>query len=714
MLIPLKHLSYSATIAGMFAQVTCEQEYKNEGRKPIEAVYVFPIPENASVIGCTVMIGQRRIDAELKEKVEAKAEYDAAIKEGHHASLLEQKRDNIFKMSVSGIEPGEDIRVIIEYNQRVHWQDSGGRFSIPLVVAPRFIPGEPIGRTGEGWSADTTDVPDASEITPTVLSSVSYKADIKVSLDPGFEASVSSPSHGKAIGISAYRDEAIDIIMQGLYPDRDFILCYRTVSNQVGTSLHHCSFNEDEFLFINAIPPYLASTASKDVIFCLDISGSMKGDKLDGLKIVTKKVIKLLEGDKDNRIGVVAFNHEVHPLLPLSRIDEKTTDAIDSLVIIGGTMAGQALDYCFKLLDMDTDRDRYILLVSDGESEDRWSNVVDGVKVVALGIDTAVNMAYLSDIADETEGITHSVYPGEDYDEVAAMLTGFLSGPVMSKLEVLSDGVPLDNVLGVKSVHTGMPASLSIRSQSFSNDLVLKGIDSDGNEQHIPLVMGDAIECSFIHQVWAREMLKSPNLSDATIIELGLRYHILSRLTSFIAVSEKAKPGEQPVKVEVSVSLPHGWDYGSIFGQPDILSTIKAFTSSSSTTTSFSTSSMHSLGMSQSQSSASSNSRIVRINDLVEILIVEHRAGILTEAAMDIQWTAIATLLTDKNLDLESDRGRAQLLYGLLKLQALGFKVSDRLIDRLMVAPTNDDTEAWAWWEKVQKHIDIIANMVQR
>ena len=79
MLIPLKHLSYSAVVSGMFAQVTCEQEYKNEGSKPIEAVYVFPMPDNASIIGCNIMIGKRQVEAKLKKQEEAKAEYDEAV-----------------------------------------------------------------------------------------------------------------------------------------------------------------------------------------------------------------------------------------------------------------------------------------------------------------------------------------------------------------------------------------------------------------------------------------------------------------------------------------------------------------------------------------------------------------------------------------------------------------------------------------------------------
>jgi Ca-activated chloride channel homolog len=199
--IPLRKISFSAKISGMFAQVICQQEFENQNNIPIAAVYVFPLPEEAAIVGCDMSIGDRNISAELKEREQARQEYEKAISAGHHASLLEQKRENIFRINVGGIEPGEHIKINTTYNQRVPWQNNGGRLNIPLVVAPRFIPGTPSGtKIGDGWSDDTDVVPDASEITPVVAKDgVPYTADIKVHISPGFASHIRGSGREAAI-----------------------------------------------------------------------------------------------------------------------------------------------------------------------------------------------------------------------------------------------------------------------------------------------------------------------------------------------------------------------------------------------------------------------------------------------------------------------------------------------------------------------------------
>ena len=101
--IPLQKISFSADVSGMFAQVTCQQDYENRNKVPVEAVYVFPLPVEASVVGCEMTIGGKKVAAELKGREQARQEYEDAVNAGHHASLLEQKRENIFRINVGGI-----------------------------------------------------------------------------------------------------------------------------------------------------------------------------------------------------------------------------------------------------------------------------------------------------------------------------------------------------------------------------------------------------------------------------------------------------------------------------------------------------------------------------------------------------------------------------------------------------------------------------------
>jgi len=280
--IPLEHISFRAALNSAFARVRCIQKFKNDSENPVEAVYVFPLPDDASVTGCVMVIGRRKVEAELKKRDEARKEYDNAVAAGHHASLLEQQRPNIFTMNVGGIEPGESISVEITYVQRVPWQAGGGRFSIPLVVAPRFISGVPTGKQGGGWAEDTDEVPDASFITPPVAKEgVTYNADISVMFSPGFRCRLSCPSHSGIVEERVIaKAEEFELKTGDILTDRDFVLVYRSTSKAAEVAVHAGELNGESFLLANIIPPGESTPVGSDIVFVLDCSGSMNGPKI--------------------------------------------------------------------------------------------------------------------------------------------------------------------------------------------------------------------------------------------------------------------------------------------------------------------------------------------------------------------------------------------------------------------------------------------------
>lgn len=686
--ISLGRVSFLADIFGMFAKVTCQQEFENHNMVSVEAVYVFPLPEDASVVGCEMAIGDKKITAELKEKEQSKKEYEEAVEAGHHASLLEQKRDNIFRINVGGIEPGEKIKIITTYSQRVHWQDNGGRFNIPLVVAPRFIPGNPTGeKTGGSWAENTDEVPDASEITPVVIKEgVPHTADIKVILSPGFSCSINSPSHDLIVGEHSFTDSPVEIGLKDLTPDRDFILCYQSESSKVDAAIHKVAFEGKNYVTIDVIPSGVTVTMPKDVIFCLDVSLSMSGAKIEGLKLVAENVARRLSRqDVRNRVAVVAFESCVHPLHPLSKITDTTFAAINRLSSRGNTYAGKALDYCFHEFSEDAGSEKYILLVSDGQTEDRWSKIVPDIRVVAVGLDTAVNMSYLKDIARETGGVSISVYPGEDYDSVASNLSGLLSGPVLRDIEVLSGDKKLSDVFGGNDVYASMPASLSLKLDSLPDEVQIQGFDNEDKQEAIALSLADAAECAFAHQIWAREKLRDSNLSDAGLIDISLKYGVICSKTAFVAVHLKEVPGQKPEKVEIPVNLPHTWDYDMIFG-----GLLRNMVSSSS------------------QSSSSMN--VIHLSTELAIFTNSFERGGITKLEAETRWKSLISEISVSQIAGWTIRQQAKAYYYLLKLKTFGFEVDEVVLKLLSVEPDQIDTEAYSWWIKAQQILGIKNN----
>src|SRR6202167_2486924 len=165
---PLKHTEVRGAISGFVARVEVTQTFENSLAEKIEAVYAFPLPENAAVDDMTIQVGNRTVRGVVKRRNEARAIYENARQTGHVTALLDQERPNIFTQAVANIMPGEQVIVTIGYLQTLRYEEGSYEFVFPTVVGPRYIPGQPTGKQAGGWAPDTDNVPDTSQITPPV------------------------------------------------------------------------------------------------------------------------------------------------------------------------------------------------------------------------------------------------------------------------------------------------------------------------------------------------------------------------------------------------------------------------------------------------------------------------------------------------------------------------------------------------------------------
>src|SRR4029077_5465131 len=142
---PLKHTDVKAQITGVLPRVTVTQEFENPFKEKIEAVYTFPLPQNAAVDDMTMVVGDRPVRGKILRREEAQAVYEAAKTRGQTASLLNQERPNIFTQSVANILPGEQIKITISYVETLKYENGAYEFVFPMVVGPRYIPGAATG-----------------------------------------------------------------------------------------------------------------------------------------------------------------------------------------------------------------------------------------------------------------------------------------------------------------------------------------------------------------------------------------------------------------------------------------------------------------------------------------------------------------------------------------------------------------------------------------
>ncbi|RYF76699.1 MAG: VWA domain-containing protein, partial [Comamonadaceae bacterium] len=292
--LPLKSTQVDVRIAGVIADVTVTQSYRNEGTRPIEAKYVFPGSTKAAVGGLNVRLGDRLITAQIREKQQARIEYETAKSEGKTAALLEQHLPNVFQMNVAHILPGDDVKVELRYTELLVPQGGNYQFVFPTVVGPRY--NSPQSENVQAkWVAQPTlreGVAPATQFT--------FKASIDTPM--GLQE-VRSRTHAIDVKKSEGNQHAEIALKNDGRPldNRDVVLDYRLAGEQIqsglllhkGTGPDGTGSAENFFLAMIEPPKAVAAAAinPRDYIFVVDISGSMHGFPLDTAKGVLERLI---------------------------------------------------------------------------------------------------------------------------------------------------------------------------------------------------------------------------------------------------------------------------------------------------------------------------------------------------------------------------------------------------------------------------------------
>lgn len=591
--LPLKALDVEARVIGTFAHTTVRQVFVNTLGVPMEATYVFPLPDRAAVSRFTLEVAGRKIEGILEERGQARRNYDAAIAAGKRASIAEEERPGVFTIRAGNLMPGEAAAITLELSGALPIADGEVTYRFPLVVAPRYMPGQLLGGedVGDGTARDTDAVPDASRISPPVLLpgfSSMVRLGIAVELDgAGLPLSeVRSSLH------AAYADEKNGRLAvrigQGERLDRDFILRFRLGDGAVRTSARVVRDGNESVFAVTLMPPVMNIEARpKEVVFVLDRSGSMEGWKMVAARRATARMIDSLRAA--DRFQVLAFDTDVE-CLPLSdglveASDRNRFRAAEWLAKVdarGGTEMAEPLERAAKLLAGGyLERDRVLVFVTDGQvgNEAQLLNVLGqrlkGTRVFALGIDQAVNGAFLNRLAGLGRSGEAELIESEDrLDEVLQRLHRRVGAPVIAELSVDVDGGQIvSGTLApqqLPDVFPGVPAVFCGRVSGSARSFRVRGRLADGArfEQVVPAV---EVSNPVVRAAWARLHLRDlEDRMDAgqgdradlarRIVDVSLKNTVLCRFTAFVAVdAEVVNRGGRQQKLVQAVEQPAGW-----------------------------------------------------------------------------------------------------------------------------------------------------------
>ncbi|MCH7688039.1 MAG: VWA domain-containing protein [Planctomycetes bacterium] len=591
----LKETRVDVEISGVLARVRVAQVFQNPYAERLEALYVFPLPENAAVDGYSFQIGERVIRGVVKTREEARKAYEQARDEGRKAALLEQERPNIFSQSVANIPPNAEITVHIEYVHPVDIDGDHYIFRFPMVVAPRYIPGSPLSRpnVGRGWARDTTQVPDASRITPQHMAPGMRNGNdvfITVRLDAGMPIQeILAVTHELNLSKTSETQAQISLKNQSTIADKDFVLEYRLAgSDTVLASLtHRGEKDKDGYLTLVLQPKWNieeVELAAREVVLMLDTSGSMNGPAISQLRIFAQHVLDNLHSQDHFRI--VAFSSSPRAFQPSAvsatpQNIEAAKQFVRGLHAGGGTEMLSALRMALESGRSEQNRPRYLFILTDalvGNDNSILGYLKDpqfaDARVFPIAFGAAPNHFLISRAAELGRGFAMQVTNQDNPAELAQRFNEKTSAPYMTDLEIDWGNLVIKDLIPARlpDLYAGRPLVIMGRyDKPGSSEVTLKGN-----------VLGQAVQMAMklelperedehdslgtlwarqrIRQIWNRDLGQPTSEGRVEITRLGLTHQLLTQYTSFVAVEEEA-----PEKVEgtlrretVPTMLPEG------------------------------------------------------------------------------------------------------------------------------------------------------------
>jgi len=599
-LCPLKHTDVKAQISGFLSRVVVTQEFENPFKEKIEAVYTFPLPQNAAVDDMTMTVGERTVRGKILRREEAQAVYEAAKANGQTASLLDQERPNIFTQSVANILPGEQIKITISYVETLKYEDGSYEFVFPMVVGPRYVPGTPTGAQGNGFAPDTTKVPDASRVTPQPVPEgmrAGHDVSIDVSLDAGVPIdALSSKTHDVTIERPDGRSALVRLKDEATIPNKDFILRYDVAGKKIEDALLTHSTDKGGFFTLILQPPdrvTVEDVTPKELVFVLDTSGSMSGYPIEKAKETMKLALdNLYPYDTFNLITFSGDEHILFPEpVPATKENlRKAQEFLESRAGGGGTEMMKAIKASMDPSDAQN-HVRIVVFMTDGYVGNDMEIIGEvqkhpNARVFSFGIGSSVNRFLLDSMAKYGRGEVEYVGLDGDGSAAARRMYERVRSPLLTDISIDWNGLPVADVYPktVPDLFSAKPLILTGRYTGNGKGTIrLKGKVS-GREfvREIPVDFSSSQQHDVLATLWARtriDDLMSQDFKGAqqgtmkddvkqAITQLGLDYRLMTQFTSFVAVEEMiVTDGGQPRRIEVPIEVPEGVNREGVFGQ---------------------------------------------------------------------------------------------------------------------------------------------------
>ncbi len=579
--MPLKETDVAVNIAGVIADVCVKQIYINESENTLEAIYVFPGSTRAAVYGMAMTIGDRRIEAKIKKKEQARKEYEQAKQEGKSTTLLEQHRPNVFQMNVANILPGDTIIVEMRYTELLEHLKGQYEFVYPTVVGPRYSEG------GEEW-VDRSIAAFESGKTPAFSIKTTVQAGMPIQ-------KISSPSHSLTIETPS-SDQAVVSLSnpKDFEGDRDYILQYELQGGKVESGLLRYEHGDENFFLLMVQPPKkptLDQIPPREYVFIVDVSGSMYGFPLDVSKQLIRNLISSLR--PTDRFNVMLF--ESSNTMLYKRSVEATEENIDNAMAVidgrqgsGGTRLYQAVQKAMEFKETEG-FSRTFVIATDGfvTVEKETFNYVRGhlneANLFPFGIGSNINRSIIEGLAHAGMGTPFMVTNRSQAGAIGKRAIEEISQPVLTNISIDWGEFDVYDVepVGIPDVFAERPILIYGKYKGNAKGKIkVSGLAGASTyEQEFNVAKARKENNQALRYLWARNQIRyyddyaqyyessaDNGWHDAYgrhqrsekqieyVTNLGLKYNLLTQYTSFLAVDNEVRRPVQPATTPRSSS----------------------------------------------------------------------------------------------------------------------------------------------------------------
>ena len=578
---PLKETKVTANINGVIADIYVNQTYTNEGQQPINANYVFPASTRAAVHGMKMEIGDKIVTAVIKEREEAKQEFEAAKNEGKSASLLEQQRPNVFTMSVANIMPGDNVHIELHYTELIVPTEGAYQFIFPTVAGPRYsnqlkadapetdrwveTPYLKDGKTPPGKYEITVNLSTGVPITD--ITSKLHKIDIVMDSESSARVTLSNPEEYAG--------------------NRDYILDYKLTGQEVNCGLMLNSGDLGNYFMLMVQPPERVITEDilpREYIFVLDVSGSMYGFPLDTAKELIKDLVThLRETDSFNLILFSGASVRMSPTsVPATNSNiNRAIELIDMQNGGGGTELAPALERAVAI-PKQRNVSRSVVVITDGyiSSEKAIFDIITknlgNTNFFSFGIGDGVNRYLVDGVAKAGLGESFVVTEPLEAPSTADRFRTYIQSPVLTDMHVTYNGFEVYDTVpeNIPTLFAERPIVLFGKWRGEpEGSIQISGKTANGDYvRDIQVAEVKPLEANTaIGFLWARKKVEtlmdfSPDQDELEAVKkevtnIGLKYSMMTPYTSFVAVLDTIRNTEkkgtdvnQPLPLPLNVS----------------------------------------------------------------------------------------------------------------------------------------------------------------